>query len=206
MRLLTSPQLFNGLWLPYQLRQSDEFETWKALLDSADVNRKWCDIDRVVTMETSFVEGLVAPKLFRHDEEVPIQLFLGRFDLDQLRGLEGQAAWPGIDDAATLPVDLWRHSNHATLLQRAVFARKNLLLRDAGYVFWDADVGGKAEIMERAEACSWTFDGRLLPHELPGLQNAMKRSWGERSKIWLEGGRGYWADGDESRVKYGLDL
>ncbi len=205
IRLLTSSQLFNGLWLPYQLRQSDEFGAWKALLDSADVSRKWRDIDRVVTMATSF-EGSVAPRTFPNDEGVPARLFLDLFDLDQLRGLEGAAAWPGIDDAATLPVNLWRYSNHATGPQRAVFARRNLLLRDAGYVFWDAYVGEKAEILDRVEACSWTFDGRLLPHELPGLQAAMRRSWEERSKIWLEGGWGYWADGDESRVRYDLDI
>jgi hypothetical protein len=123
-------------------------------------------------------------------EDAPTHL--GRYDINDLRGLEGQATWKGIDDAATLPAQLWRVAN---VSYASVFDRTNLLLRDAGYVFWDGYVGETAEVMERVEHCSWTFNGRLLPHELPKLRQVMRRSWRKRSKIWLEGGRGYWTDG-----------
>ena len=123
-------------------------------------------------------------------EDAPTHL--GRYDIDDLRGLEGQATWKGIYNAATLPAQLWRVAN---VPYASVFDRTNLLLRDAGYVFWDGYVGETAEVMERVEHCSWTFNGRLLPHELPKLRQVMRRSWRKRSKIWLEGGWGYWVDG-----------
>lgn len=124
---------------------------------------------------------------------------VGRYNIDNLRGLEGQAAWKGIDDAATLPVELWKLAN---LKFDSVLDRKNLLLRDAGYVIWDGYVGETMEALERVEDCSWTFNGRLLPHEIPRLRHVMTRSWTERSKIWLEGGWGYWEGGDENTVRY----
>jgi hypothetical protein len=201
--LLTSQQLFNGLGLPYQLRQCDEFDIWKSLLDLADVCRTWRGNARTVTMANSLVES-VAPITAVDAEEVPTHL--GRYGIDELRGLEGQAAWKGIDDAATHPVELWRLSNIGSSPRAAVLDRTNLLLRDAGYVFWDSYVGETAEVLERVEACSWTFNGRMFPHELLNLGHVMRRSWRRRSNIWLEGGRGYWADGDEKRVTYKADL
>ena len=135
-----------------------------------------------------------APEI-KHASEARI---LGRIDMAQLQSLVGPAAWADIDGASTLPVKLWLHS-HYKYLDCAVFDRRNVLLREAGYVFWDGPyVGETAEILESMEGCTWTFDGRLLPHELQRLRHAMRRSWGRRSTIWVEGGSGYWADGDES--------
>lgn len=116
----------------------------------------------------------------------------GRYDIDNLRGLEGQATWKEIDGTATLPAGLWTITNDS---HDSVLDRTHLLLRDAGCVFWDGYVGEAAEVRERVENCSWTFNGRILPHELTKLRKIMRRSWRKRSKIWLEGGRGYWADG-----------
>lgn len=63
-------------------------------------------------------------------------------------------------------------------------------------------MGETAEMLELMETWTWTFEGRLLPHELPGLRHAMRDSWRKRREIWLKGGRGSWAEGDERKVMY----
>jgi hypothetical protein len=146
------------------------------------------------------------PRGVAKDSGDKISMRLGRYDIGKLRAFEGQASWAGIDDIETLPVKLWRDAHYNTIPEFSVMRRHNLLLRDAGYVFWDGYVGETEEILEWMEAVYWTFNGRLLPHELPGLWREMRRSWERRLKIWTEGGRGYWADGDESRVRYDSNL
>ncbi|KAH6618258.1 hypothetical protein B0J18DRAFT_274918 [Chaetomium sp. MPI-SDFR-AT-0129] len=179
--------LFNGLGLPYRLRHSDEFEIWKSLLDSADVGGTGTGKECIVTMARSLTESVAGRNSL---------IRLGLYNINYPRGLEGQASWEGIDDAETLPAQLWKVANGP---YGSVLDRTNLLVRDAGYVFWDGYVGEAAEVMERVENCSWTFNGRLFPHEIPKLRRAMRRSWEKRSKIWLEGGRGYWVD-DRARI------
>ncbi|KAK4147356.1 uncharacterized protein C8A04DRAFT_24598 [Dichotomopilus funicola] len=174
--------LFNGLGLPYRLRHSDEFEIWKSLLDSADVGGTGTGKECIVTMASSLTESVAGRNSL---------IRLGLYNINYPRGLEGQASWKGIDDAETLPAQLWKVANGP---YGSVLDRTNLLVRDAGYVFWDGYVGEAAEVMERVENCSWTFNGRLFPHEIPKLRQVMRRSWEKRSKIWLEGGRGYWVD------------
>ena len=154
-------------------------------------------------MANSLYEA-VAPGVGEHAGEIPNRL--GRYDADQLQGLQGPAAWAGIDDTTALSVTLWKHANLNNTPEFSVLARTNLLLRDAGYVFWDGSLGIAETVLEQVEACSWTFDGRLLPHELPRLQHAMRRSWRMRSKIWSEGGRGYWAEGGKNRARDNSDL
>ncbi len=197
---LTHLQLLNGLNLPYQLKQSDTFEAWTTLLASADVCRTWHANEPVVTMASSLRKS-VRPSVAKSAKGEP-PTFLGRYDTGMLQALEGRASWTGIDDAETLPVTLWRDAYYGRGPEHSVIGRANLLLRDAGYVFWDGYVGETMEILEWMEAVFWTFDGRLLPDELPRLRTKMIRSWERRRRIWEEGGRGYWADGDESRVRY----
>jgi hypothetical protein len=66
----------------------------------------------------------------------------------QLQSLVGPAVWADIDGVSTLPVKLWLHSHYNRYLDCAVFDRRNVLLRETGYVFWDGPhVGETAEIL-----------------------------------------------------------
>ena len=70
-------------------------------------------------------------------------------------------------------------------------------LRDYGYVMFDYE-----------RLCHWgMFNQPFIPpkfeydyegHEL--RYKEMKRSWDQRSKIWQSGGRGWWSEGDESKI------
>lgn len=131
-----------------------------------------------------------------------LSIHLGQYDVSQLQGLIGKAAWTGIDDISMLPVKLWVHAHYYGWPGMAVLWRVNFRLREAGYVFWDGCMGETAEMLERMETWTWSFRGRLLPHELPGLRHDMRESWKTRREIWLKGGRGYWAEGDERKVMY----
>ncbi|KAK4097467.1 hypothetical protein N658DRAFT_561733 [Parathielavia hyrcaniae] len=140
--------LYNGFELPFQLSQSDEFETWKTLLESADVCPNWPGDECPGTLANSLTNS-VAPISATDAEEFPSRL--GMYDTDELRRLGGPAAWEGIGDAETLPVDMWKFANENDSPRVSVFGPPNLLLRDAGYVFWDGYVGDIPEVWERLE-------------------------------------------------------
>lgn len=63
---------------------------------------------------------------------------LGQYDMNQLEGLIGKAAWTGIDDICMLPVKLWVHAHYGRGPRVAVLRRENFRLREAGYVFGTA--------------------------------------------------------------------
>ena len=106
-----------------------------------------------------------APEI-KHGFEAQI---LGRIDMAQLQSLVGQAAWEDIDGASTLPVKLWLHSHYNKGLGSAVFLQRNVLLREAGYVFWDGPYVGKQPRYWRAwRAAPGPLTGAFFPMSYRG--------------------------------------
>lgn len=72
-------------------------------------------------------------------------------------------------------------------------------LRERAYVFWDSERMERYEMLrvfDRAPADSshaWDYTNKTAYTE-------MQKSFDERSRIWQSGGRGYWSEGDESRI------
>jgi hypothetical protein len=172
------------------------------LLESADVLPEWPNVfsiayNPVLTMADSLRKSSPSGA-----ERGLDNVQVGKLGHADLQNLVGQAAWAGVDDAEALPASLWVHAHHDRFLHAAVLSRTNVLLREAGYVFWDGYVGEAPGILERMQKYSWTFNGRILPDDLNRLRYIMGVSWEDREEIWLQGGWGYWALGDESRVRY----
>jgi hypothetical protein len=113
------------------------------------------------------------------------------------------AAWKGIDDVDTLPVELWRCAHGTTHSLKLAGDLDNIGLRKAGYVFWDGPKAGTQMMLER----TLVSYRDICPIPDTGLYNAdeyrdMEASWVARRRIFLKGGTGYWSPGDESRVFY----
>ena len=119
---------------------------------------------------------------------------IGQYDASIfVRVLGSSTAWSDIDDIESLPVQLWKQAHYSKYPPAGVLQRKNILLRDAAYVFWDGRIGDIKDVQEKIESIEWTFNGRLFPHEIPSMIYAMHRSWKSRRAIWLNGGSGYWS-------------
>ncbi|EQB43984.1 hypothetical protein CGLO_17317 [Colletotrichum gloeosporioides Cg-14] len=69
-------------------------------------------------------------------------------------------------------------------------------LRGRAYLFWDWDR------VQRHQYLDLWQTARVMIHDTPcpGGIKEMEESFAERSKIWHEGGRGYWSKGDTSRI------
>lgn len=101
--------------------------------------------------------------------------------------------YPDEHDMDLGPFATW-FSAHVHLPASAwVMFSDNAGLRERAYVFWDRS----------------RIDGYMLDEEFettpdplyaPGDVEDMKQSFEERSKIWQQGGRGFWSPGDTSRI------
>ncbi|KAK1846592.1 major facilitator superfamily transporter multidrug resistance [Colletotrichum chrysophilum] len=69
-------------------------------------------------------------------------------------------------------------------------------LRECAYLFWDWDRVRRYQL-----SGLWQHAPVRMPYTKCGANiKEMKESFVERSKIWDEGGRGYWSKGDTSRI------
>lgn len=69
-------------------------------------------------------------------------------------------------------------------------------LRERGYVLWDSSRLYSNNILEM-----FKDPPEERTHEESRVElDAMRYSWAERSKVWQQGGSGYWADGDLSKI------
>lgn len=74
----------------------------------------------------------------------------------------------------------------------------NYGFRERAYVLWDKDRLQQYNLLE-------LFAGALPKSELEledseAEHDIMIKSFDERSKIWQKAGRGYWSQGDETRI------
>lgn len=102
----------------------------------------------------------------------------------------------------------WRASKwayHEHYLADAFHGPDHRELRERGYVFFD-----------HGRLSDWNFYAQPLPFPLDKMmrlfqeasqrrvqfEEAMYESWSARSKIWKKGGRGWWVEGDESKIRW----
>jgi len=77
-------------------------------------------------------------------------------------------------------------------------------------VLWDFDTGsgGEGTGPTEAQMCAIVKEGMKVAllerfrRRDGAAKAAMRRSWRERREIYRRGGRGYWAEGDLSRVEW----
>ena len=100
------------------------------------------------------------------------------------------------------PLEAWRWAYQELSVTHLCYRLEQEQLRERGYVMFDFDR------LYRWNIFSTSFDTQAAYKDWwkrrretdNGLYERMIRSWGERSKIWLRGGRGWWSEGDESKL------
>ncbi|MCJ1434095.1 hypothetical protein MMC27_003461 [Xylographa pallens] len=111
---------------------------------------------------------------------------------------EDEQRWihsPFLDDPDPGPAKAWRWAHEHLPLDCFVHLDDHRKLRERGYVMWDL------ERLEQWDLFREPWE-RVPEANVDFVQEyeAMIRSFGERSKIWRRGGRGWWSEGDESKV------
>ncbi|POS79252.1 hypothetical protein DHEL01_v202342 [Diaporthe helianthi] len=117
------------------------------------------------------------------------------------------SAKPFYGDADPGPETMWRLSCPQDGSSLALFEEHDWIFRRWGYVLWDHE-----------RLCDLARQGviRLSPPWEPAVspqleystttEQEQEVSWRARSSLYVRGGRGWWAEGDESRVRWGVRL
>ena len=106
------------------------------------------------------------------------------------------------------PAEAWRWAHAKSTKQRFYFLKEHRLFRQRGYVMWDLKrlLGWNLFALPvQALASERSLSGleRLEKQAEEMKQEKMQSdSWRERSRIWQEGGDGWWAPGDESHIRW----
>lgn len=109
------------------------------------------------------------------------------------------------DDDNTGPREAWAWA-HRTPHPQIYTVAHNLKfynLRVWGYCWWDIDRLTRLGVFD-----SYRDGGKIvvychhiwMPKELRSSAEQQSKSWKQRSKIWRRGGRGWWAEGDNSKI------
>ena len=176
------PRLTRGLEYLYRLVTADSYDARLKILDEHDP-----------TPRGSPYCNSRLPDVFRYRLEDDEQLYLRpNLSSDHDRG----------------PSEAWRWAHSESSMNQFYFRRNHRILRQRGYVMWDLkrlDDWGMIDtpvedlvgphVPYFLEDCAWTSRHWL-----------QERSWKERSYIWREGGRGWWAPGDESQIQWYEEL
>ena len=104
---------------------------------------------------------------------------------------------PVVGDPDIGPAEAWYWAYRGGPDEYMYFERGQRQLRKHGYVMLDYDTLCESKIFaEPFQPSTPTFDtdGRKLRFE------QMEKSWDDRSKVWMSGGRGWWSEDDQSKL------
>lgn len=141
--------------------------------------------------------ALASPGAKLHDalnaeyaDDVDSDTALGDYSSDELAVLNQH---PDENDMDPGPYEAW-YAAHVHLPAGAwVMFPDNAGRRERAYVLWDGSRIQQYKLLEE-------FENAAEPSYVPGDVETMEKSFEERSKIWQQGGTGYWSPGDTSRI------
>lgn len=103
------------------------------------------------------------------------------------------------DSIRSWPFQLWFYAHKWRDPRQWVYQPNNSYLRRCGYVIWDAPVIHPKRKPKHYIVLARRQD--LIDFiEQTKAKERMRRSWEERAEIYKRGGRGYWSEGDLSKV------
>ncbi|KAI1080236.1 hypothetical protein F5B20DRAFT_119647 [Whalleya microplaca] len=122
----------------------------------------------------------------------------GLYSLSEIKGagktiLEAPAFCADGDGGAE---QIWRLSLESKVVVFGVYERLTWSYRQWGYALWDSKRLQDLGILERP----WKPDAEQMPSTAVENWDKMHASWAARADIYRRGGRGYWAEGDETRI------
>lgn len=110
---------------------------------------------------------------------------------------------PVHDDADPEPETVWSLSRPPDGSSLALFEQNGWVSRCWGYVLWDH---ARLFDLDRRGAAVLSPPWEPVVNPLPKPQSPPQEervvSWRTRSSLYTGGGRGWWAEGDESRVRW----
>lgn len=111
---------------------------------------------------------------------------------------------PFLNDSDHGPTEAWRWAHSKSSKSQFYFRKDHRPLRQRGYVMWDLQRLLDWKLLENP------VEG-VIAQRRPGYPERLRReaerdeqreSFKERSRIWMHGGRGWWAPGDESHIQW----
>ncbi|CAK7210543.1 hypothetical protein SBRCBS47491_000819 [Sporothrix bragantina] len=103
-------------------------------------------------------------------------------------------------DADRGPFEAWWAATKELPLHSTLMMNSNAGLRDRAYVLWDEDRLKEYNLFKFFTENN--PDSELELEDTEEEQLAMLKSFDARSRIWQRNGRGYWSEGDESRIQW----
>ena len=111
---------------------------------------------------------------------------------------------PFLNDSDSGPMEAWRWANWKSSRVQFYFREDHRPLRQRGYVMWDLQRLLNWKFLEKpvedVVAPRWPGYPEQLRRQ--DERNEQRESFKERSRIWVHGGRGWWAPGDESHIRW----
>lgn len=176
--------LLNGLNFLFQLCTAKTYDDRHVLLS------KW-------RSGGSFLSDALKPPRRLQYDGVPLKEFNNEEEKLLVRS-------PFDEDIDSGPAEAWRWAHAAYTKDHFYFLDDHRRFRQRGYVMWDLTrllrwkfftLPVRIQALERSS-------GYLERLEKEAEVKKQMDSWKERSRIWLKGGRGWWALGDESRIQW----
>ncbi|EGD94589.1 hypothetical protein TESG_02099 [Trichophyton tonsurans CBS 112818] len=119
---------------------------------------------------------------------------LSRYSGDRLKhDIQKPTVWDGRG-----PAEVWRTTHLEMSSYNFVMADEHISLRERGYVMWDYSRLSNWGLLR----VPWQPPPREPPEVELDMREKVFRSHQRRSDIYLQGGRGWWSEEDESRVVY----
>jgi hypothetical protein len=114
------------------------------------------------------------------------------------QALEDLTRPDNIDDLDSGPFQTWFWIHEELDSELFIMSILNTSLRRCGYVMWDQPraMALKEKLMEAQKS------GDSIQMHSEEEWAKMEESFGKRSLIWQQGGRGYWVDGDLSGISW----
>lgn len=105
------------------------------------------------------------------------------------------------------PAEAWRWAHATCTKDHFYFLEKHRRFRQRGYVMWDLTrlLGWNFFVLPVQAPASESlpsYSGCLKIEAEKKTQKSQEDSWVERERIWLKGGSGWWAPGDESHIRW----
>ena len=105
---------------------------------------------------------------------------------------------PAVTDPDPGPEQVWNHMHQEMDREEFIMSERQTYIRERGYVFWDQWRLENWGILRTP--WEWWLLGSPGPSREEYLK--MRASLDRRSEIYLDGGRGWWSENDESHIVY----
>lgn len=184
-----APHLSKGLEYLFRLVTADTYNARHDILherdQGSDVRGRYRNRFSVVLRSQVEDDGVPLNEYTEEDEK---RYLHPSFDSDNDRG----------------PVEAWRWAHSKSSRSAFWFREDHQPLLQRGYVLWDLKRLIDWKILEKPveDIIARKYLGYFERVERRAEREGQMESWKERSRIWQEGGRGWWAPGDESRVQW----